>query len=139
MQTRRTRARFIPSAMINVSCGPGFQLLTSVISPSPRQHKVNNKNSSNPGKAQRGGMSVLKENKGFTGAHMPARGPMWKLTVGRQNQPGVDKAGCGNKQTQNIREFEEVSSASNRRPEGNITPYSHGLVRYASHMCTNVF
>lgn len=48
--------------MINVSCGPRFQLLTSVISPSPWQHKVNNKNSPDPGTAQQG-MSVLKENK----------------------------------------------------------------------------
>ena len=66
--------------MINVSCGPRFQLLTSGNLPVSMQHKVNNKNSPHPGKAQRG-MSVLKENKCLTCIHIPARGPMQNLTV----------------------------------------------------------
>lgn len=79
-QPQGTRGHFILHTMINVSCGPRFQLLTSVISLSPWQHKVNNKNSPNPGRAQRG-MSVLKENKCVACAHIPARGPVWNWAV----------------------------------------------------------
>ena len=35
-----------------------------------------------------------------------------------------------NKQTKNVRLFEEVLSAFNRRAEGNIASYIHGLVQY---------
>lgn len=130
-RNREQEPTSLPSPMINVSCGPRFQLLTSVISPSPWQHKVNNKNSSNPGKAQQG-MSVLKENKRLTCTHIPARGPMWNLTVDREEN--------NSEQTRDVRLLGEVSSAFKRRPEGNIASYVFmGLYSTYFTFCTNVF
>lgn len=137
-RNREQEPTSLPSPMIKVSCGPRFQLLTSVISPSPWQHKVNNKNTSNPGKAQQG-MSVLKENKRLTCTDIPARGPMWNLTVDREENNSEWTLQYQREQTRDVRLL-EVLSAFKRRPEGNIASYIFmGLYSTYFTFCTNVF
>lgn len=51
----------------------------------------------------------------------------------------MDVAERERKQTKNVRLFEEVLSAFNRRPEGSIAFYIHGLVEYGFYIFPNVF